>query len=170
MLGFLVVAAQFAMIVRNDPITLEKQAGYMTEDDGTIMGIYCRPGREEIAVHITPRGYYGPPQYAVLWEPKANHRFGRQEKAEEDAWLLEASTMTYVGKSLFNEIKYKASFLDSLAKDDTLHLRYQASPRGAETISIHYEVDVSELRRFVEMCGPKRVITRLREIGSPIAP
>lgn len=169
----LAMAAEFATIVRNDPITLEKQAAFITLDDGHAFGLTCRPGKAEIEVVFVPRNYYAPPKYGPpLWSARADSRFDGWAKPESDAWFFYDTRMAYVGANtnLWAQVGATARFIDQMAKDKVFNIRWEASPNRTETAQITYTIDVQQLRRFVGDCGPKRVIAKLREMGSPAAP
>ncbi len=167
----LLLAAQFALIEREDPITREPQAFYgVRTEEGHVFGLVCKPGEDSIDVRLVPDRYRGPAQFVPLFQPRADSRFGEQEKAETDSWAFMPTYLSYTSSNLLRGVSGTASFIDQLAKDRTFNLRYEARPGRTETITINYELDREELRSFVGMCNPKRVIRRLQQIESPAAP
>lgn len=169
----LAMAAEFATVVRNDPITLEKQAAFITFDNDHSFGLTCRPGKGEIDVVFIPHRYYPPPKIGpILWSARADSRFDGWAKAEQDAWFFNDTRMTYVGANtnLWAQVGATARFIDQMAKDRVFNIRWEATPGDTQTAQISYSIDVQQLRRFVGDCGPKRVIAKLKEMGSPAAP
>lgn len=163
----LAMAAEFATLVQNDPITLEKQAVFGVAEEGHLLGLVCRPGKAEIEAVFIPDGYRGPWPSSAFFSAHADSRFGAEESPQKDAWFFDEAGMYYVGQGTqLSGVKAKAEFIDRLAKDKEFSIRWEALPNDTHTITISYTIDIAELRKFIRMCGPKRVMTRLKEIGS----
>lgn len=168
-MSLLLLAAAFVSTVIEDPITRERRAVFTASDRGNLLTISCAPGSKSIAIDVIPERYYGPGTGIGLSGPRAASRFSGQTKAEYDKWYFLDQRISY-NPSPFTTIKDTAAFLDQLAKDRELNFRYQTLPSSAQTISIQYEVNVSELQAFIAKCGPVKVIERLRAMNSPAAP
>ena len=170
----LAMAAEFVAVVRNDPITLEKQAAFITVDESEhTFGLTCRPGKAEIDIVFMPRGYFTADHInAAFWSARADSRFEGWSKPENNAWFFGDTRMTYGGANtnLWNLTGATAKFIDQLAKDKLFNIRWEATPERIQTAQISYSIDVEQLRRFISDCGPKRVIAKLKEMGSPAAP
>lgn len=171
MLGVLTLAsASFQLLERSDPITLDRQAIYGTADGGNTFGLVCRPGKGEISAIFIPKGYYMPENSSTFFDPKASSRFGNQSEAENDAWYFDEGSMSYISSNLFKMLDRTARFIDLMAKDGEFNIRFMLAPSDVRTVTINYSLDQSTLRRFVQTCGPKKVIAKLREMKSPAAP
>lgn len=167
----LAIAAEFSTVVRDDPITLERQAIFATMVDGNTLGLACRPGKGDIDVVFIPDGYKGPWRTSAVWSPKADSRFGSEAQPKTDAWYFDQGGMYYVGEGVsISAIKAKADFIDHLAKDTEFNIRWESFPNDRKTLTVSYTLDIHQLRDFIGSCGPKKVIARLREIGSSAAP
>lgn len=163
----LAAAAQFATLVQNDPITLEKQAAFGVMEDGHLFGLVCRPGKAEIEVVFVPDGYRGPWPSSAFFKAHADSRFGAQSSPQKDAWYFDQAGMYFIGQGTqLSGVKAKAEFIDNLAKDKEFSIRWEALPNDTHTITISYSLDIAELQNFIRQCGPKRVISRLKDMGS----
>lgn len=166
----LLLAAQFVAVTREDPVTLDPQAFYGASEDGHTFGLVCEPGRGNISIRFVPDGYRGPARYVPFWQPRADSRLGGQDEPEEDSWYFAETYLSYTSGKLFGSREATARFIDQLARDDSFNIRYEAWPGDTRTVTVHYTIDQAELRRFVALCDPDRVIRHLQEIGSPAAP
>ena len=164
-----IAAAAFVLIERADPITLEPQAGYGVTDEGHLLMLTCRPGKQEIDINLIPSGYQGAPSGILLWSPHADSRFGSEPKPDKDAWNFTAASIVFVGQG-FGYTGEKAKFLDRLASNSTLNVRFEDYPERVQTISVNYIIEPAQLRQFIALCGPKKVIKALREMKSQVAP
>lgn len=167
----LALAAEFATVIRNDPITLEKQAIFAVMEGQDTFGLACRPGRNEIKIVFIPEYYRGAARGGAFWSPRADSRFGAQAAPEKDAWFFDDRSLVFVGSASFSdEVGAKARFIDRLARDNEFNIRWESYPDDSRTLTISYSIAPEQLRNFVAECGPKRVIAKLREMGSPAAP
>lgn len=168
----LAMAAEFALVNREDPITLERQSVFGIEQEGDLFGLMCRPGKGEIEIFFAPAYYRGAFNGQGLWAPRADSRFGKQPEADKDAWYFGDDMLTFVGANtnLWRQITSTAEFIDRLAKDEAFNIRWEASPSVVRTVTMAYSIDVAQLRQFVGNCGPKKVISKLRAMGSSATP
>lgn len=160
--------AQFTVVERTDPITLESRSIYAVSDAGTVFGLTCRPGRSEIEIYLRPVAYYEPASNIPLWEPRADSRFASQTRAETDAWHFASDGMYYVGQGM--SLASSARFIDLLAKNDEFNIRLGLAPDDVRTITVTYSLDQAQLRDFIGSCAPRRIIARLRQMNSVAAP
>lgn len=168
----LLMLAQFSAVARKDPITLERQAAFMVEDQGNTLALVCLVDKHELTVAFTPRYYQGPTKYVPLWSAQADSRFGLQGKPEANAWFFEESRLTYAGaqQNVWNSVTAKAKFIDRLAADQEFNIRYEAAPGDVRTVTISYTLDLGELRQFLRMCGAPKVLAQLSKMKSIAAP
>lgn len=145
---------------------------FVANSDGGSLTVACRPDEHDIRIAFLPQPYRAPPTNVFLWSPSADSRFGKQQKAEVNAWTFDAQSISYVGKeqNVWNEVSATANFLDALANDTEFHIRFEAYPNRVETVSITYSINPSDLQSFIALCGPKRVIAKLRSMKSAVAP
>lgn len=167
MVASVMAAAAFVMMTRNDPLTLEKQAIYGVEQDGNLLSLACRPEKNEIIISFIPKRYVYVQN--LFFPAKAISRFGMEEKPLVDGWTFDQHGLTFMGPGL-SYVTPVAKFIDTLGRDRQFNIRYQVPGYDIETATIDYEIDPAKLREFVGMCGPKKVIRKLREIGSEAAP
>lgn len=163
-------AAMFATVIQQDPITQERQAIFAAIDGENMLSLGCRPGKAEIVIMFFPGRMYGYAAGNGFWKPSAASRFGNQAEPELDAWMFSGKSLMYKSSNSYDSVTGKARFIDMLSSNTALNIRYQAYPGESETITINYALDQTELRRFVGECGPKRVIRKLQEMGSKVAP
>lgn len=164
------LVSPFVLVDRNDPITLERQAIYGTEFEGNTIGLVCRPAKSEIQIIFIPRAYYKPDDLSMFFDARADSRFGAQAKAEKDAWYFDDGAMFYVSSKVLGNIDAVANFIDQLAKDNEFNIRIALAPDDVRTTTLNYRIDQTALKDFIGTCGPKRVIAKLRAMGSPAAP
>ena len=165
MLPLVILAVPFVSIMATDPVTMEKQAAFATVENGNTIMLRCRPARAEMYVMVSPDGFHG----SSSRNPKADSRFGKQPAPELNSWYFQDENLFY-GPTIISPIEKMARFLDHLARDDEFNLRYQVSDHETRNMTIRYTLDQAELRSFIGKCGPKKVIAKLREMGSPVAP
>lgn len=168
----LAAAVPFIAITRADPITLEQQAIMGASDDGNTLALTCRPGRSEISVSFVPASYYGYSPARLGWEAQADSRFGMQPKPLVDGWTFMDNRLSFTGahQNVWREVAATAEFIDALARDTEFNIRFEAIEGSVKTVTLHYTVDLAQLRGFLVQCGPKKVIARLQAMGSPAAP
>jgi|JI8StandDraft_1071087.scaffolds.fasta_scaffold149449_2 hypothetical protein len=162
-------AAVFVMISRNDPITLEKQSALAVEQDGHLLMLACRPGKDEILINFIPRGYQGPQSVLSSTLSGVQSRFGVQDSPNSVHWDVGSDSLSY-GAVKFGGVGAKAKFLDNLVQSEEFNLRYSILDGKSETITIQYELDPVKLKSFIALCNPKGVIKKLRDIKSQAAP
>lgn len=168
----LALAIEFSTVDRVDPITLEKQSVFAVEQEGDVLGLSCRPRKGEIEIFFAPAYYRGAFDGQGVWSPRADSRFGGQAKADTNAWYFNKVSLTYGGTNtnLWREVSATAEFIDRLATDNSFNIRWEASPDVIRTVSISYTLKPTQLREFVAGCAPKRVISKLKAMGSSASP
>lgn len=144
-----------------------------TSQNGNSLALTCRPGKDEIAIRFTSDDYRYYQNIYGAWQARADSRFSKASEPDRDAWQFSDSMMTYWGpsrKGVFGSNKSTATFIDSLARDDSFSIRYEARQGVVETATIEYAIDHVSLGTFIAKCNPRRVIRYLREWNSPAAP
>ena len=173
MIEALIFLAEFATLVREDPISGEKQAVFATVEDGHTLAVACEPGSGHIDIRFVPNGYFGAAaSQGIYWRPRAESRFKAQKKPDKNSWTFHDSYLAYnrPNGGVVGAIKHKARFLDRLATDDQLAIRYEARPGDTRTVVFKYDILAQELGNFIARCAPDRVIKYLEEWDSPAAP
>lgn len=163
--GF-VTQSDFVLVDRPDPITQKRQLGLVaSSDDGTLVVGCSSTGNHELFVRFSPKGYYGPGSKQLLWQPNAVYRFGN-EVADSDLWTFNSDYIEL--GDIVGANTAKAQFLDRLARNNVLYIRYEARYGETRTASFLYNVSAEQLSYVVRTCDPKRVQEALRKMGSKI--
>jgi hypothetical protein len=164
LLALAAVQSEFLLVDRADPITEKRQVALATSADENMLIIGCSSvGARELFIRFTPKSYYGPARDELFWKPNVIYRFGN-EKADSDLWTF-YSDYIELG-DIFGTNLAKAQFLDRLAKNSVLHIRYEARQGSPQTVSFLYSISSDQLAFVVRTCDPKRVQEALRKMGS----
>ena len=150
--------ALFVSIDRTDPITDAHQIALLAENDGSTIVIGSqKPNTVEIALEL--RDYVAPSKSAMLL-PSIDYRFGTSP-AKTGFWTFGADMIRV------SSAREKADFIDQLARNDVIHLRFGGWTGHYSTISFSYQLSLSQLRTVLTRCAPEKVIEILRAQESP---
>ncbi len=165
----LLIALQtgFTLVDREDPITQERQLAYIAASGDSALAIGCsRAGSSrEIFIRLLPERYHGPGPNALLWQPNAVYRFENGQPNNTE-WYFDRNFLELGG--IFGNNRAKAEFINALAQNRVLHVRYEATMGDVRTVTFNYAADLTELSQLIRTCNPRRVQQHLREIGSSI--
>jgi hypothetical protein len=97
-----------------------------------------------------------------------DHRFGNAAKAQSGHWMVSDDQLVF-DESKLGAISRKAKFLDEMARDTVLHLRYWTRDYRT-TVSFNYgSAGLPELTKMIHACRPPKVMKELEKIGSALA-
>lgn len=165
MLSATIVQGAFALVEQEDPITQKRAIRYELASGRNKLLVGCdAAGSGKLFVRLTPRFWAGPDLDEAALGAIVDYRFGADKK-RQGHWQY-ADKGLEVSDLLMPE-RAKARFIDRLAKDREVHIRYVLNGER-ETISFRYDLSADALGRVVRDCDPRIVQRVLRSIGSPL--
>jgi hypothetical protein len=166
-----VVAMQAADVVGTgshvDPVTLKESVAFLIKQEGRTLTIGCNNrGSGEVSIYIEPR-YDETPVTSGMGYNK--YRFGKMPKAASSPWEADGEVLRY-DDAKFGASKAKAKFLDAMASDTVLHLRFDTYDGQAVSASFEYGGEgARELWKMLHQCRPAKVMAELQKMGSVLA-
>lgn len=170
--GAPVFAADFSgTVALIEPVTQRTSIFFIIEQEDAVLKAGCtRKGDGMLDISIQPKRYTDEPVESVF--NPSQHRFAGDEKVYGGHWRV-------VSGSRLNELQFddvvfggtarKTRFVDDLSKSSALHVRYWVG-RNSNSISFNLNAAVSmELRKMVQACQPKGVLSALAKAQSILA-
>lgn len=166
----LIVAAlaAFQFTIFEDPVTLERESTMVANDDGNTITLHCDPKRHNLDIVFLPRRYSLPGVLvASLATPES--RFEGAPTTERN-WSYSTEGIKYDPTNVWKLNRTIATFLDQLPQHSALHIHFTSALLDADTVSVHYTVDVERYKRFLGRCASPELTSALRKMNSAIAP